>query len=165
MTASRSEVTVEGRKVSVLRAGSAAGTPALLVHGGRAGLTPVASGAHLWGRTIPLLAAGRPVLALDLPGCGSSELGAADILSVERLAQHLTGVLDALSIDSVHFVGHDLGGYLGLWLAVTAPRRLQSLSLVASGMSPPTGDGVNEIIFDAAPLPLWSRGSQAWALE
>ena len=165
MTATRHETTVAGRKVSFLRAGPASGTPALLVHGGRAGLTPIASGAHLWDRAMPLLAAERPVLALDLPGCGGSDLGAADILSVEKLGQHLVGVLDALSVDAAHLVGHDLGGYLGLWLAITAPKRLISLSLVASGMSPPTGDGVDEIVFDAVPLPLWSRGSQVWAFE
>src|SRR5262245_60873047 len=102
MTATRHEPTVDGRKVSVLRAGPAAGTPALLVHGGRAGLTPIASGAHLWDRVLPLLAAERPILAPDLPGCGGSDLGAADVLSVERLGQHLVGMLDALSIEAVH---------------------------------------------------------------
>ena len=95
MIANKHETTAAGRKVSILRAGPAAGTPALLVHGGRAGLTPIASGAHLWDRAMPLLAAGRPVVALDLPGCGGSDLGAADVLSVEKLGQHLVGVLDA----------------------------------------------------------------------
>ena len=165
MIANKHEATVAGRKVSFLRAGPTGGTPALLLHGGRAGLTPIASGAHLWDRAMPLLAAERPVVALDLPGCGSSDLGVADILSVEKLGHHLIGVLDAVSIDAVHFVGHDLGGYLGLWLAIAAPPRLRSLSLVASGMSPPTGDGVDEILFDAVPLPLWSCSSQIWAFE
>ena len=71
MTTTRSEITAGGRKVSILRAGPATGEPVLLVHGGRAGLTPIASGAHLWDRAMPLLAAGRPVVALDL-GCGGS---------------------------------------------------------------------------------------------
>jgi pimeloyl-ACP methyl ester carboxylesterase len=165
MTMTRSEIAAGGRTVSILRAGPATGEPVLLVHGGRAGLTPIANGAHLWDCAMPLLAAGRPVVALDLPGCGGSQLGDADVLSVEKLGQHLVAVLDALKMDGVHFVGHDLGGYLGLWLAVTAPQKLRSLSLVGSGMSPPTGDGLNDILFDPVPVPLWSRASQVWAFE
>ena len=34
-----------------------------------------------------------------------------------------------------------------------------------NGMSPPTGDGINDILFDAVPVPLWSRASQVWAFE
>jgi pimeloyl-ACP methyl ester carboxylesterase len=165
MSITSSEITAGGRKVSILRTGPTAGTPALLVHGGRAGLTPIASGAHLWDRAMPLLARGRPVIALDLPGCGGSELGATDVLSAAKLSEHLVAVLDALSIKDVHLVGHDLGGYIGLWLAVSAPQRMRSLSLVASGMSPPKGDGLNDILFDPVPVPLWSRASQIWAFE
>jgi 2-hydroxy-6-oxonona-2,4-dienedioate hydrolase len=165
MTIIRSEVTVAGRKVSILRAGPIGGEPILLVHGGRAGITPIAAGAYLWDRAIPYLSAGRPVIALDLPGCGHSDLGNADMLSVDLLSAHLLGVLDALSLASVHLVGHDFGGLIGLWTALTAPAKLRSLSLVASGVCVPTGDGLNDILFDALPVPLWSQRSQAWAFE
>lgn len=165
MTITKNEITVGGRKVSILRDGPVTGIPALLVHGGRAGITPIASGAHLWDKVMPLLARGRHVIALDLPGCGGSELGAADVLSADKLSQHLVAVLDALSIDGVHFVGHDLGGYLGLWLAISAPQRIRSLSIVASGASTPNGDSLNDILFDPVPMPLWTRVSQLWAFE
>ena len=165
MTITRSDIVVTGRKVSILRAGPASGEPVLLVHGGRAGVTPIAAGAHLWDRAIPYLSVGRPVFALDLPGCGNSDLDSTDILSIDTLSAHLLGVLDALSLASVHLVAHDLGGLIGLWMALTAPTKLSSLSLVASGVCAPTGDGLNDILFDALPAPLWSRRSQAWAFE
>ena len=165
MTSTKSEITAAGRKVSLLRAGPASGEPVLLVHGGRAGVSPIASGSHIWDRASPYLAAGRPVIAIDLPGTGGSDLGAPDVLTVEKLSEHLLAVLAALSIDSVHLVGHDLGGFIGLRLATTAPKKLRSLAIVASPMSPPNGDSLNDILFDPVPLPLWSRDSQCWVFE
>lgn len=165
MTTTRSDITVAGRRVSMLRGGATGGEPVLLIHGGRAGLSPIAAGAHVWDRAIPHLGAGRPVIALDLPGAGASDVGAADILSVDKLGEHVVATLDALQIEAAHLVGHDFGGFLGLWLAITAPGRLRSLSLVASGMSPPKGDGLNDILYEALPKPLWSRESQVWAFE
>jgi 2-hydroxy-6-oxonona-2,4-dienedioate hydrolase len=161
----KTEITVAGRRVSLLRAGNAGGEPIVLLHGGRAGLSPIVCGAHLFDRVIPLLASGRTVIAPDLPGCGGTELKSPQDLNVEKLAEFVVALLDALSIKRAHVVGHDLGGFIGLWLAVAAPKRLCSLSIVASPMSPPAGDGLNNILFDATPLPLWSRRSQAWAFE
>jgi 2-hydroxy-6-oxonona-2,4-dienedioate hydrolase len=165
MTATKSSITVAGRKVSILRAGPSSGEPILLVHGGRAGVSPIAHGSHIWGPVLPLLAAGRPVVAVDLPGAGGSDLGSPDGLMADKVCQHLLGVMDALSIDKAHFIGHDLGGYLGLWLAISAPARLRSLSILASPMAPPKGDGLDDITFLATPKPMWSRHSQTWAFE
>jgi 2-hydroxy-6-oxonona-2,4-dienedioate hydrolase len=165
MTVTKSSITVAGRKVSILRAGPSSGEPVLLVHGGRAGVSPIAYGSHIWGPALPLLAAGRPVIAVDLPGAGGSDLGSPDGLLADKVCQHLLGVLDALSINKAHFIGHDLGGYLGLWLAISAPARLRSLSILASPMAPPKGDGLDDITFLSAPKPMWSRPSQTWAFE
>jgi len=165
MTTTRSDITVGGRKVSMLRAGPSGGTPVLLVHGGRPGLTPITTGAHLWDRAIPHLTAGRPVIAIDLPGAGNSDVGNADILSAGKIAEHLEAVIAALSLDGVHFVGHDFGGFVGMWLALTSPAKLRSLSLIASGDSTPKGDGLDDILLDAVPNPVWSRASQAWVFE
>jgi len=45
------------------------------------------------------------------------------------------------------------------------PSRVRSLSIVSSPMSAPTGDSLDDLLFAATPRPLWSRESQAWALE
>jgi pimeloyl-ACP methyl ester carboxylesterase len=164
MSPTISELTVAGRKVAMLRAGPGSGEAVLLVHGGRTGVSPIAGGSHLWSPAIPYLSY-RPLFAIDLPGAGGSELGSPASLAVDAIGQHLLAVLDAIALPSVHFVGHDLGGLVGLSLAVSAPEKLRSLSLVASGVSAPTGDGLDDIVFDAAPLPRWSRHSQQWAFE
>src|SRR3954447_12405676 len=114
----KTEITVAGRRVSLLRAGNAGGEPIVLLHGGRAGLSPIACGARLFDRVIPLLASGRTVIAPDLPGCGGTELKSPQDLNVEKLAEFVVALLDALSIKRAHVVGHDLGGFIGLWLAV-----------------------------------------------
>lgn len=161
----KTELQVVGRCASLIQAGATAGEPVMLLHGGRAGLSPIASGAHVFDRVIPLFASGRAVIAPDLPGYGGTDLASTADLDVEKQASFVLALLDTLSIDRTHLVGHDLGGFVALWLAITAPKRVRSLSIAASPMCPPTGDGLNDILFDAAPSPLWSRRSQTWAFE
>jgi 2-hydroxy-6-oxonona-2,4-dienedioate hydrolase len=161
----KTELQVAGRRVSLIKAGASAGEPVVLLHGGRAGISPIASGSHVFDRVIPLFAAGRQVIAPDLPGYAGTDLASPADLDVEKQTGFVLALLDALSIDRAHLVGHELGGFIALWLAVTAPKRVRSLSIAASPMCPPTGDGLNDILFDATPLPLWSRHSQAWAFE
>lgn len=158
-------ISVAGHKVSMLRAGSPGGTPVLLLHGGRAGQSPIAYGSYLWAGVMPLLASGREVIAIDLPGAGGSDLGSPAHLTIDGLREHLDHVLDALKLQKVHLVGHDLGGLVGLWFALSAPQKVASLSLVASAAAPPTGDGLDDIVMQAVPTPLWSRQSQAWAFD
>jgi 2-hydroxy-6-oxonona-2,4-dienedioate hydrolase len=161
----KTDLQIAGRRVSLIKAGAPAGDPIVLLHGGRAGLSHMASGGHVFDRVIPLFATGRAVIAPDLPGYAGTDLGSAADLDVEKQAGLALALLDALSVDRAHLVGHDLGGLVALWLAITAPKRVRSLSIAASPMCPPTGDGLNDILFDAAPSPLWSRRSQAWAIE
>jgi pimeloyl-ACP methyl ester carboxylesterase len=161
----KTELQVAGRRVSLFKAGAAGGDPVVLLHGGRAGLSPIATGGHVFDRVIPLFAAGRAVIAPDLPGYAGTDLASPADLDVEKQASFVLALLDALSVDRAHLVGHDLGGLVGLWLAIAAPRHVRSLSIAASPMCPPTGDGLNDILFDAAPPPLWSRRSQTWAFE
>jgi pimeloyl-ACP methyl ester carboxylesterase len=161
----KTEVQLAGRRATLIKTGDPAGEPIVLLHGGRAGISPIASGSHVFDRVIPLLAADRAVIAPDLPGCAGTALASPQDLDVEKLAGFVLALLDAQSVRGAHLVGHDLGGFIGLWLAITAPKRVRSLAIAASPMSPPTGDGLNDILFDTTPLPLWSRRSQAWAFE
>src|SRR5271166_4372810 len=151
----KTKLQVAGRRVSLIKAGAVTGDPVVLLHGGRAGLSPIATGSHVFDRVIPLFEAGRHVIAPDLPGYAGTDLVSAADLDVEKQASFVLALLDALSVDRAHLVGHDLGGFIALWLAITAPKRVRSLSIAASPMCPPTGDGLNDILFDATPLPLW----------
>jgi pimeloyl-ACP methyl ester carboxylesterase len=125
--------------------------PVIFLHGGVPGVTPYCSGAHIWGRALELFAAERKALALDLRGP-----------TVEAQIEEARA---ALGGDAVHLVGHDLGGLVALALAAEAPQRVRSVTAVASVAAAPTGDSVVNLTLAHPPPPLWSRRSQAWALE
>ncbi|WIE76921.1 alpha/beta hydrolase [Curtobacterium sp. MCSS17_007] len=99
--------------------------PVLLVHGV----------AGSWTTWTPLLAetggvGERGLVLVDLPGWGTSPapVGAFD---VERGAGILVEVLDALGLSAVDVVGHSMGAFVALHLAVAAPVRVRSLGLVS----------------------------------
>jgi pimeloyl-ACP methyl ester carboxylesterase len=70
-----------------------------------------------------------------------------------------------MAVPEFDLVGHDLGGFMGHALAIEVPARLRSLSVVASPMSPPIGDRLDDTVVTAPPQPLWSRESQYWAFD
>ncbi|GAA1493440.1 alpha/beta fold hydrolase [Curtobacterium herbarum] len=88
-----------------------------------------------WTTWTPLLSAadgvaGRGLVLVDLPGWGSSPAPAVP-LDVDESSQVLVDVLDALGLDRVDVVGHSMGAFVGLHLAVTRPERVRSLGLVS----------------------------------
>jgi 2-hydroxy-6-oxonona-2,4-dienedioate hydrolase len=161
-----SEQTIEvaGRPTRLLRGGKAGAPFAVFVHGGLPGVTPYCSGAHIWGEALLPFLDRRQVVALDMPGSGGTSFGNQPF-SVEMLARHVVETMSALGTGPADLVVHDVGGIVGLWLALDAPERLRTLSIVASLVAAPQGDGLDSILLTAPPAPLWGRESQAWALE
>ena len=143
---------------------AAKGACSLLLHGGAPGVTPYCGGAHLWGGLIDTLARTERVVAPDLLASGGTGAGEGP-LTVDRMVAHVTDLIDWIGQDSIHLVGHDLGGMVALLTAIKAPERVASLTIVASQAASPTGDGVENFTFLAPPLPLWSRESQSWAYD
>lgn len=99
--------------------------PVLLLHGV----------AGSWTTWTPFLAAtdglgARGLVLVDLPGWGSSPAPGTPF-TVDDGARVLVAVLDALGLPSVDVVGHSMGAFVGLHLAVVAPRRVRSLGLVS----------------------------------
>jgi pyruvate dehydrogenase E2 component (dihydrolipoyllysine-residue acetyltransferase) len=86
--------------------------------------------AENWRFNLDGLADGRTVLALDLPGHGSStkDVGGGDLAA---LATAVTDVLDARGLERAHLAGHSMGGLVAAQLALSAPDRVASLALVA----------------------------------
>lgn len=77
------------------------------------------------------------VVALDLPGHGTSSKDVGDG-SLQTLVEVVVGFLDETGTDAVHLLGHSLGGAVALSLAVSAPERCRSLTLVApAGLASP----------------------------
>lgn len=165
MTTLKTEtIKVQGIDTRVLRGGPSGAPAALFLHGGTPGVTPYCSGAHIWGAVLDRFAGVRQVVAPDLPGSGGTAVPAGG-LSFEGLAAHVTGVMDALNLSNVHIVGHDLAGLIALVLAMDAPDRFASVSVVASALATPQGDGLDDLLFIDPPAPLWGRISQRWALK
>lgn len=82
-----------------------------------------------WRQVIPLLAAHHRVLAPDLLGLGDTVVTLDDDYRLPRDADMILGFLDALGIESAHFVTHDHGGATALLLTEKAPQRIRSLVL------------------------------------
>ena len=101
------------------------GEPLLLVHG-------ITTWSFIWEGMMPLLAGRFRVLALDLLGCGRSSKPLDVSYALKDHAERIPRFLDALGIDRVHYVGHDLGGGIGQILAVRHPGRVLDLALVNS---------------------------------
>jgi pimeloyl-ACP methyl ester carboxylesterase len=88
-----------------------------------------------WLENIPFFARDRRVVALDLPGFGSSEMPHEPI-SIKRYGQFLDRFLDTLGIDVAAIVGNSMGGYIAAEVALTFGTRVERLVLVsAAGIS------------------------------
>jgi len=70
------------------------------------------------------------VLTYDQAGTGKSPAELAEGYSIADMAKELLALLDELGIERSQFMGHALGGLIGLELALLAPRLLGSLTLV-----------------------------------
>jgi 3-oxoadipate enol-lactonase len=68
------------------------------------------------------------VVAVDLPGHGRSSL--PEGLTVESMARDVAGLLARLGEGPAHVLGLSLGACVALRLALTAPARVRSLTLV-----------------------------------
>ena len=117
-------VAVGEHRLRVIEAGES-GEPVLLIHG-------FADFAYAWHRNLrPLAEAGFRAIAYDFPGCGESALPDGSCFGTKDLAELTLGLLDALSVERVHLVGHSMGGGVGLYLAVHHPDRLHRIVLAA----------------------------------
>ena len=82
----------------------------------------------MWHSQMEILEPYFMVLAHDTRGHGKSEAPKGPY-TLELLGEDVIGLLDALGIDKVHFVGLSMGGMIGQCLALTYASRLHSLIL------------------------------------
>ena len=82
----------------------------------------------MWQPQMAVLESAFRVLRFDTRGHGGSDAPPGDY-SLEQLAADAIGLLDALKIETVHFVGLSMGGMIGQCLALDYPDRLKSLAL------------------------------------
>jgi pimeloyl-ACP methyl ester carboxylesterase len=116
-------------RLAYVELGSGDGPPLLLLHGLGGNWTA-------WLENLPALAAGRRVIALDLPGFGGSE-PASDGISIPGYARTVRRFCDALGIEAADVAGNSLGGWVAAELALHDPALVRTLTLVdAAGIVP-----------------------------
>ena len=91
----------------------------------------------MWDWNMPAFADRYRVLRYDKRGHGQSGVVPGPY-SIAQLADDAVGLLDALNIEKVHFMGLSIGGMIGQQLGARYPERIRSLSLcnTASEMPP-----------------------------
>jgi pimeloyl-ACP methyl ester carboxylesterase len=70
-------------------------------------------------------------ITFDNRGIGRSSLG-RDVLTIDGMAADALALADAEGIERFHLVGHSMGGLIAQHVAVTARRRVISLSLLCT---------------------------------
>jgi len=80
-------------------------------------------------------------IAFDFRGQGQSEVTKSGY-DMDSLAEDAIGLLDALAIDSCHYVGLSMGGFVGQRVAIKYPKRLQSLILLDTSADPESPDNI-----------------------
>ncbi|MGI5288962.1 alpha/beta fold hydrolase [Nonomuraea polychroma] len=87
------------------------GEPVVLLHG-------IGQDLHAWDLVVPLIAAEREVIVLDLPGFGRSpDLPDGTPRDLPTMVAALEAVFTTLGVRRPHVVGHSLGGLIALRLA------------------------------------------------
>jgi 3-oxoadipate enol-lactonase len=82
----------------------------------------------MWDPQLEMLESKFRVLRFDTRGHGGSQAPQGPY-TLEQLADDAIGILDALDIERVHWVGLSMGGMIGQGLALSHPDRLESLVL------------------------------------
>jgi pimeloyl-ACP methyl ester carboxylesterase len=126
---------VNGLRLHHVQAGE--GKPVLLLHG-----WPQTW--YEWRHVMVALSGKYRPIAVDLPGFGDSDIPHRGD-EAAAMPEDLLGLIDALGLDTVDVVSHDLGGLVGFAFARLYPDRLRTLTLAD------------------APLPLLGVEHPGWA--
>jgi pimeloyl-ACP methyl ester carboxylesterase len=100
------------------------GDPLILLHGGIGAI-------EMFGEVLPLLAAGRQVIGVDLQAHGRT----ADIdrpLSFEAMADDVAGLIRHLGFEKSDVMGYSLGGGAALQAAIRHPEAVRRLVVVST---------------------------------
>ncbi len=118
----RRELELVGTRVNYVELGE--GPPLLLVHG--------LSGAwQNWLENIPHFARSHRVIAIDLPGFGSSPMPPWE-LTIPAYGRLVRDFCERLGIERCAIVGNSMGGFIATEVAVAEPERVEKLVLVSA---------------------------------
>jgi pimeloyl-ACP methyl ester carboxylesterase len=114
-------LTVDGRRLAYRRSGR--GGSAVLIHG-------ITTNSFVWRGISPSLESAVDVIAVDLLGCGGSDLGLDADYSIAAQAEVIAELIRQLCVSPCHLVGHDIGGGIAQIIAVRHAELLRSLTLI-----------------------------------
>ncbi|MFW6320337.1 MAG: alpha/beta fold hydrolase [Halohasta sp.] len=115
-------VTVDGHDLDVAYYDEGDGEPVVFCHG-------IPTSSFLWRDVATDLADDYRVIAPDMVGYGNSAQHDGFDRSIRAQEAMISDLLDQLAVDPVTFVGHDLGGGVGLRYAVHEPEAVDRLVL------------------------------------
>ncbi|WP_207592859.1 alpha/beta fold hydrolase [Halomontanus rarus] len=98
------------------------GEPVLFCHG-------IPTSSFLWREVAPPLSDDYRVIAPDMVGYGNSAMRGGFDRSIRAQEEVIDGLVDELDLETVSFVGHDLGGGVGLRYAAHNPDTVDNLVL------------------------------------
>lgn len=71
------------------------------------------------------------IVKIDLPGHGKSDI-LAEVHTMEMMAEEVNKVLENGNLNTIHLLGHSMGGYVSLAFAEKYPEKLKTLTLFFS---------------------------------
>jgi pimeloyl-ACP methyl ester carboxylesterase len=118
-------IETNGIKLHVVTAGPVDGQPVILLHG-------FPEFWYGWRKQIPALAeAGYRVIVPDQRGYNLSDKPkGVKAYSLDKLADDILGLMDALGYEKVNLIGHDWGATVAWALAIWHPERLRKLGIL-----------------------------------
>ncbi len=111
-----------------------------------------------------LAAAGRRVIAVDLPGMGASDKP-ADGYDKKSMAGVIHGFVHALGYEQVDIAGHDIGSQVAFSFAVNHPEAVRKVAMLDVLHPDPSFYGISMLPIPGVPLfPWWAAFNQVEGL-
>ncbi|ACB96472.1 3-oxoadipate enol-lactonase [Beijerinckia indica] len=111
------QILVAGRSFHVQVEGQEALPVLMLAH-------PLGADLGIWNALIEALLPHFRIVRYDARGHGGSSVVAGPY-SIADLGRDALGLMDALGLDQVHWLGQSMGGMVGQWLLAHAPERIE----------------------------------------
>lgn len=83
-----------------------------------------------WAPNMLVLAETNRVILYDHRGTGKSDAGLPESVTIDDMARDVVALMEGIGIDRADFMGHALGGIIGLAIARIAPARLRRVIVV-----------------------------------
>ncbi len=128
------------------------GRPLLLICG-------LGSDCSSWSGVVKELSSYFQTIIFDNRGSGRSSIG-YDICTISKMAEDTIALMDFLKIEKAHILGHSMGGYIALELAINYPSRVDKLILASTAS---VSSKRNNILFEKMYSQLVKEGpSEEW---